>query len=74
MKISKKEKALIKFLEDVIKNIKKGEKYDVGIEITPNITEMINWNGKGKRFTTYTRYIIITNRKPIEEDVDRRNV
>jgi hypothetical protein len=72
MKISKKEKALIEFLEDVIKNIKKGEKYDVDIEITPNITEMINWNGKGKRFTTYTRYIIITNRKPIEEDVDRR--
>jgi hypothetical protein len=72
MKISKKEKALIEFLEDVIKNIKKGEKYDVDIEITPNITEMINWNGKGKRFTTYTRCIIITNRKPIEEDVDRR--
>ena len=66
------QEALIKFLEDVIENIKKDEKYDVGIEITPNITEMINWSGKGKRFTTYTRDIIITDREAIEEDIDRR--
>lgn len=66
------QEALIKFLEDVIENIKKDEKYDVSIEITPNIHEMINWNGKGKRFTTYTRDIIITDREAIEEDIDRR--
>ena len=66
------QEALIKFLQDVIENIKKDEKYDVSIEMTPNIHEMINRNGKGKRFTTYTRDIIITDREAIEEDIDRR--
>jgi hypothetical protein len=68
----KENEALIKFLEDVIENIKKDEKYNVGIEITPNVSEMINWNGKGKRYTTYTRAIIITDREAIVEDIDRR--
>ena len=70
--VMNQKEALIKFLEDVIENIKKDEKYDVGIEITPNVHEMINWSGKGKRFTTYTRNIIITDREAIEEDIDRR--
>ena len=66
------QEALIKFLEDVIENIKKDEKYDVGLEITPNVTEVINLSGKGKRFTKYTRTIIITDREAIEEGIDRR--
>lgn len=70
--INKQQEALIKFLEDIIENIKKDEKYDVGLEITPNVTEIINLSGKGKRFTTYTRTIIITDREAIEEDIDRR--
>jgi len=70
--LMQQQEALIKFLEDVIESIKKDEKYDVAIEMTPNVQEMINWSGKGKRYTTYTRDIIITDREAIEEDIDRR--
>lgn len=72
MKNLDEREALIKFLEDVIENIKKDKKYNVGLSITPNIQERINCNGKGKRFVRYTRDIIITDREAIEEDIDRR--
>lgn len=72
MTTSENKEALIKFLEDVIENIKKDKKYNVGISITPNVDEIINITGKGKRYITYTRDITITDREPIEEDIDRR--
>jgi hypothetical protein len=72
MKKLDEREALIKFLEDVIENIKKDKKYNVGLSITPNIDEVINDSGKGKRFITYTRDITITDREAIEEDIDRR--
>lgn len=57
-----------KIFNDIIENY---EKFDISIEIQPETTEMINWNGEGIRFIKYIRTITIEDRKALKEAIKK---
>lgn len=45
------------------------DSFDINISIVPEVEEMFNFNGNGKRFTTYRRTIQIKDKLPAVEDI-----
>ena len=68
--LSKSEKKALK--EAFIKLANDLDKYKIGVEVEPIINEFINWNGKGTREIKYIRYIIVEDKEPIEEKIEKR--
>ena len=55
----------------IIDNI---DKFDIHVQIEPEIREMINWSGNGTRITKYTRIITLRDKEYIEEPITREDL
>lgn len=64
-----KKEEYLKLIELLTENI---EKYDINIEVEPQIEEHLNFSGKGIRTTKYIRTITIIDKEPIVEKIERK--
>ena len=66
-------KLMIELLEKTIKTLQDDteDSYKFSVEIIPETSEMLNWNGKGRRFTKYSRIITIEDKFGIEEEIKK---
>lgn len=67
-------KIMLELLEKTIKGLQEDtqDSYEFSVEIIPETSEMLNWNGKGKRFTKYQRIITITDKRALEEEINKK--
>ena len=57
-------KALIELANNI-------DKFDIGIEVKPEINEFVNWGGEGIRTTRYTRIIYVRDKEVKEQKIKK---